>query len=137
MYWTSNRKSGSPSRNIGSPPYFYFFFYKFANRQILGSSSIPLIWDIWSGTIFFEKMGIESFGGVALFRFHPLGAPFPYLTLGYFGPSFCSGGSPPFGGDMNFGRFALWPTFLSYGNFPVAIFLQSESTYSLFSILTI
>jgi len=72
-------------------------------------------------------MGIESFGGVALFRFHPLGgAPFPHLTLGYFGPSFCSGGSPPFGGDMNFGRFALWPTFLSYGNFPVAIFFAER-----------
>ena len=26
MYTKSNRKSGSPSQNIGSPPYFYFRF---------------------------------------------------------------------------------------------------------------
>ena len=26
MYWRSNRKSGSPSQNIGSAPYFYFRF---------------------------------------------------------------------------------------------------------------
>ena len=26
MYWRSNRKSGSPSEKIRSPPYFYFWF---------------------------------------------------------------------------------------------------------------
>jgi len=54
-------------------------------------------------------MGMENFGGVALFRFHPFGGSLPHLTLEDFGPrdpeknGFCSGGiAPPFGGDMNF-----------------------------------
>jgi len=86
------------------------FFYKFVNRQILWSPLTPEIFEKIVGIVF-EKLGIENFWGVALFRFRPLGgAPFPHLTLGYFGPrdpdknSFCLGGSPPI-----WGRYEFWP----------------------------
>ena len=39
MYWRSNRKSGSPSRKIESPPYFYF---RFASRRFVADSATPI-----------------------------------------------------------------------------------------------
>jgi len=52
MYWRSNRKSGSPSRKIGSAPYFYFrfghycpftsYYFRFASRLFVADSATPI-----------------------------------------------------------------------------------------------
>jgi len=66
----------------------------------------------------FRENRVQNFLGRGTFSISPpCVAPFPHLTLGYFGTrdldknTFCWGDRPPFGGDMNFGRFALWPIF--------------------------
>ena len=78
--------------------------------------------DAWNlkknSSIFFEKIEFKVFGGGALCRVHPLGGllspawPLQILVLGTLIKKVLFGGNrPPFGGDIGFGRFALWPTF--------------------------
>ena len=77
-------------------------------------------------------MGIENFGGVALFWFRPLGGlpspiwPLEILALGTLTKTVLFGGSRPI-----WGRYEFWPVctlahfFSSYENFPFAIFCLS------------
>jgi len=93
--------------------------------QRRGSPFIPEILDICCGTIFRENEERKCWG-VALFRYHPLGGlpsliwPLEIVVLGTLAKIvFVRGDRPPFGGDMNFGQFALWPTFswVTYSRF--------------------
>jgi len=127
------------------PPKWIFFIFHFTKNsderflyKFLKSTDIEVPCDPWNfGYMewydFFEKKGIENFGGVALFRFHPLGGlpspiwPLQMLVLGTLTKIvFVRGGSPPI-----WGRYEFWPVctlahfFLSYRNFPLAIFCQS------------
>ena len=91
----------------------------------------------------FEKIGVQVFGGVALFRVRPLGgAPFPHLTLGDFGPrdpdknGFCSGAIAPHLGEIwGLAGLHFGPLFLEIVTTDFGIFNLIDSTYSLLSIL--
>jgi len=87
-----------------------------------GYHSIGGPFDVWNlkknSSIFFGENWVQIFGGWGtLSSSPPSGAFVPHPTLADFGPRdpdkmvFVRGDRPPFGGDMGFGRCALWPTF--------------------------
>ena len=133
---------------------FFFIFYftknprnefslKFVNRQLYASTLIPEIFGkIYRGV--FEKMGFKFWGAWHFFEFAHLGAPFPHLTLGYFGPmdsdknSFCLGGSPPHLGEIwGLAGVHFGPLFLEIHSSDLEIFQPIASTSGLLSILRI
>ena len=118
------------------------FCFKFANRQIFLSPSIPEILDIWSGTIFSRKWGSKILGAWHFFDFAPLGGSLPHLTLGDFGPmdpdknSFCSGAiAPHLGAIWGLAGVHFGPLFLEIGSTDFVILSLIDSTYSLLAIL--
>ena len=120
------------------------FSLKFVSRQLFPSSLIPAIVKKNLSSRFRET-GVQNFWGRGTFSSSPtLGAPFPHLTLGNFGPrdpdknGFCSGGTAPHLREIwGLAGVHFGPLFLEIREMNFGFFLPIASAYGLLTILRI